>query len=423
MATSAVPSNRFADQWRETSPGLWKRKMCPMEKWMLKMASDFGPSTNKEHLTLSVALTLLMPRLLKTFLPDLERAWLTIRRNHGTLASILNRETETWEYTDPSKEGELKDWVSETFVVTGASPYEIREWMPPPRRPTLYVLVFANMMVLKAPPMSIDFRGLMLLAGNLLKLATAADKAYPTWSTVNLSPPYQVHASLPQHTYHDKNRADKHWKEYKSQIPSMQLPTKIPEWQCHLTPPMETKKCVVALDEAHTVAVFEALAKTQTRFYHATHAAIALATKKLNINVDSDMYTGVFYVDGRGPYIAGYHPAVVYSTAWFPKIHVTDFQSTLSQFKHDWQETVRDPMLPNVVDEMIGLALPHVMDDFSSSEALLTNLGTPSQFISSRYPDDVDVTRIDFYCEILTRAISIYVYEDHKEVYVDGFLQ
>ncbi|KAJ5947746.1 hypothetical protein N7466_000761 [Penicillium verhagenii] len=422
MATSAAPTDRFADQWWETSPGIWNRQMCPMERWMLKMASDIGPHT-KEHLTISVALDLVMSRPMDMFLLDLQRAWLNIRRNHGTLASTLNRETKTWQYIDPRMDGELAKWVSETFVLTAGDVLELRELMPPPRRPTLYVLIYSNQIMLRAPPMFIDFRGLMLLAGNLLKLATAAVKEHAVWDAVELSPPYHTLASLPQHTYHDKNKANQHWKEYKSNIPSMALPTKIPEWKCLRTRPGQTRRCIATLDVQQTEELCQELGKTGTHVYHATHAAIACATKKLNVNVDSDMYTGVFYLDGRGAYIEGYHPAVVYSTAWFPMIRVTDFQSTLSQFRHDYQETVRDRKRPNVVDEMIELALPRIggSDDFVSSEALLTNLGAPSQCIQRHYPDDVNVANIDFHCVILTRAISVYVYEDQQRYTLMAF--
>ena len=172
----------------------------------------------------------------------------------------------------------------------------------------------------------------------------------------------------------------------------------------------------MALSEIQTKTILRLMAQENFCYHHAVHAAIACATKKVNINVDSDMYTGVFYADGRGPFNLDYHPAAIYSTAWFPSIQVTDFKSVMRQFKHDYQEIVQDPMLPNIVDEMIGISISQDQQaEFCTAEALLTNLGHLERFI----PDtgrEVEVAELEFDCEVLTPALHVFVYTQRNEL-------
>lgn len=418
MASTAIPINtmaELADQWRETSPGMWERNACPMECWM-RMRSCMNTS-NKRHLTLSVTIRLQLAIPPMQFADDLLRAWKTIRRDHGTLASELDRVNRTWKYNAPN-DVEIDSWISETFKVVNEpmTVTDIKEMIPSIQRPALYFLPASNEIVLKAPPTHIDHKGILLLAGTLLRHATDPDKTEPVYKSVILSPPYHTTACLPVHTRHDTERAEREMERYRDDLLSMALPTKIWEWDWVWYSPTETKSCVMSLTESQTKTFLRLMAEEDFCYHHAVHAAIACATKKINISVDSDKYTGVFCVDGRGPFNMDYHPATIYSTVWFPSIHVTDFKSVMRQFRHDYQEIAQDPMLPNVVDEMIGISISlDQYEEFCTAEALLTNLGHLERFI----PDtgrEVEVVELDFHCEVLTPAINVYLYIQRNEL-------
>ncbi|KAJ5649506.1 uncharacterized protein N7484_003229 [Penicillium longicatenatum] len=411
----------MADQWRQTEPGVFQRKACPMERWMIKL-SNMGSGSQKQHMSLTVAIQLQMEIAPLEFAAELHRAWLTIRRDHGTLASILDHQTEMWTYNAPN-EAEITEWLGETFMaITDPIPGPgILQIFPPPKRPTLYFLLDSNEIVLRAPPTHIDHKGILLLAGTILRHATNPDKVWPVFKWINLSPPYHTTVCLPAHTYYDIAKAEREMTRYLADLPSMRLPTLGLERARSDNSPGETREITMHLSEFQTKHILELIAEEGFHYHHAVHAGIACATKKFHVNDNSDIYTGISYVDGRGHFDLDYHPAAVYSTAWFPSIKVTDFWTVMRQFKHGYQEIAQDPILPNVVDEMINLAIPQMRHvDFCPTEALLTNLGILDRFI----PDtgcDVRVANFELRCEILTPAISVFVFFQRNELTLKAF--
>lgn len=418
MASTVVPVNtmtEMTDQWQETSPGVWQRKACPMECWM-RMRSRMDTS-DKMHLTLSVTIRLQLAIHPMQFADDLLRAWKTIRRDHGTLASLLDRVNKTWMYIAPN-DAEIDIWISETFKIVNEpmTATAVREMIPRLKRPTLYFLIASNEIVLKAPPTHIDHKGILLLAGLLLRHATNPNKTEPVFKSIKLSPPYHKTTCRPANTYSDTKKAVKEMKRYCGDLLSMALPTKIWEFDWPWYKPTETKSCTTSLSEVQTKTMLRLIDQESFRYHHAVHAAIACATKKLNINVDSDKYTGVVYSDARGPYCLTGHPAAFFSRAWFPSIQVTDFKSVMRQFKHDYQMIMLNPVLSNVVDEMVGISISRDQQaEFCTAEALLINLGRLDRFMPN--PGcEVKVAELDFHCEVLTPAINVFVFIQQNQL-------
>lgn len=95
---------------------------------------------------------------------------------------------------------------------------------------------------------------------------------------------------------------------------------------------------------------------------------------------------------------------------------MTDFKSVMRQFKHDYQMIMLNPVLSNVVDEMVGISISRDQQaEFCTAEALLINLGRLDRFMPN--PGcEVKVAELDFHCEVLTPAINVFVFIQQNQL-------
>ncbi|CEJ57916.1 hypothetical protein PMG11_06592 [Penicillium brasilianum] len=402
-------------QWREAAPGSYQRIATPMERWMA-MITQTGHELDQEHFVISVTLQLQVQEGLSAFVPDLRHAWGILRQQHSSIASLLDRKAGIWQYVVPTPD-DVESWFTETFIIgpsataTGPMPSQAH----PPKRPRLLVLPATSEIVFQAPHTVTDGKGLMLIASELLRIATASPKAPPSYDAINLSPPFSVAVGLPPVNEDDMRRAASDLERFLSALPAMILPTKTTTAAVSKRRPARTKHVSREISEHDTQSLLSRLKQRGLTVTHAVHAAIACTTQRFNINPFSNIYAGALVLDGRSVYgderSCVKHPASLSCTGWFPTVQVSSFESTAEAFKTEYTKFQRDRRLPNVVDGLIIQVMPLLSGSAPSSgaDALLSSLGLVESVIHHNY-SSVEVLGFEIGCEVLTPAIDIFLY-------------
>lgn len=403
-------------EWKETRPGHFEREADPTERWF-EVITRTGRDRSREHWALSATVKIDIPST--ELLQKARRAWISLRHDLPSVASILDRQKSLWKY-DVASVTELEFWLTETFVAT--CQHELSSQLAPPRRPTLYVMPDDQQLTLRCPHTSTDGRGLIGLMNRLISsMETPQEVSFGTEGG-NLSPPLRIAAKLGKNSPEHARRAEQVLDEYLSSFPSIGLPTRKSASLSSIAPGTAAKFSK-RFSKCQTQAIIRAIKEQKLTPTHAFHSAIALATASLD-NTSAKTYTSVLSIDGRRVYGGQINQnfASLYVTGWFPTIRPTDFASTAAAFKDLYMLPQKDKMLQNVVELVIEDMLPLLAVQSSSlqSDPSLSSLGIIEQTLQRTYGDMV-VLEFDMNIEILTAGVSVHLYTWRDQLTLNAF--
>ncbi|OHE96278.1 hypothetical protein CORC01_08350 [Colletotrichum orchidophilum] len=299
--------------WNQTSPGTWQRSIDEVEEFYSAMPVLYGGSglmffaiTGHVSLTFDITGISDLSDASRRVDQALKNAWLTLRYDHPTIASQVNRDLATGKWTKTYRyfkdKADQQSWIDKTLVHTSSGQTGV-QWAnsqpPAPKVPTLFVLsplsdgagVIRRDLVLRSPHDIIDGIGTLTLINNLIARASTAfssGDAYilPTFDgseAANLSPPYRIAANVPPTLTDAQNQRLADMAAQKSA--AMNAPAGIeiidmPYRRGKLVPGRH-QRVAVTLTREQTARLTAACKSADATVTHAFHAAIALVMRDL----------------------------------------------------------------------------------------------------------------------------------------------
>ncbi|KAF9873268.1 hypothetical protein CkaCkLH20_09081 [Colletotrichum karsti] len=336
--------------WRQTSPGVWQRSIDEVEEFYSAIATIYeGSGLMFFAITGHVSLNIEIPdgkspaEANSAVSRALQKAWLSLRYDHPTIASQVTQDLATGQWTKTYRQfqddADKESWLKQTLVPVSTEQTG-SEWAnsnpPAPKIPTLFVLspradkdgVIRRDLVLRSPHDIIDGIGTLTLLNNLIALASKAfseadDFKVPIFDgseTANLSPPYRVAANVPPVlTDAQKKRladmaAQKAAAMEAPGIEVLDLP-----YRRGATLPSRHQRVALTLTKDQTSRLIAASKAAGATVTHAFHAAIALVVRDIQPRTsEAKRVRYVNYIlrneraSCQSPYNSAKHPAALY---------------------------------------------------------------------------------------------------------------
>ncbi|KAL7790760.1 hypothetical protein V8C37DRAFT_174303 [Trichoderma ceciliae] len=352
-----MASHRNEYAWKQVEQGVWQRSVDEIEQLYAVLAKLYEGSGRKFFaMTGHISLAFDHVDSPDTDLDNrvdtaLRNAWLTLRRDHPTIASRVKHDTSTNSFvklyrTVPTI-ADQKAWLDQTFVKvstrqTGA------EWAnsdpPAPELPTLFVItptpvahdegrtgLIRRDLILRSPHDIIDGIGTLLLLGNLVNIASSAYSRgssfpLPTFDDGsefgNMSPPFSVAARVPESlTEQQKHRLAK-MAALKEQQLADDTPLLTIPWKQGETVPGTHQRVALSLSREKTSELLRACAYRGVTVTHVFHAAIPIMMRDVQERGSEPKearYVSYVLRNERGncaePYNSAKHPAALYHSS------------------------------------------------------------------------------------------------------------
>lgn len=347
----ATHYNKYA--WQQVEQRVWQRSVDEIEQSYAVLAKLYEGSGRMffaitGHISLSFDLV---------DSPDdgsdarvdtaLRNAWLTLRHDHPTIASQVQYDANTNDFTKLYRTiptiADQQAWLDQTFVKismnqTGA------EWAnndpPAPELPTLFVITpsvphnesspgaIRRDLVLRSPHDIIDGVGTLLLLGNLVKIGSKAyEQGYsfdlPKFNDGsefgNMSPPFRVAANVPKVLTERQQQRLANIASLKEQQLASDIPPLLIPWKKGEITPGKHQRVALKLSQEKTSKLLHACSYIGVTVTHIFHAAIPIMMRNLqekHSEAQTVRYVSYILRNERGnctePYNSAKHPAALY---------------------------------------------------------------------------------------------------------------
>ncbi|KAH8669413.1 hypothetical protein BGZ61DRAFT_364143 [Ilyonectria robusta] len=348
--------------WSQVAPGVWQRGIDEIEQFYSSMVVLYEASGRMFFgITGFLSLSVEVPKNMDADAVGqevdkaLEKAWLSLRYDHPTLASQITQNIEknewTKSYTQFKDENDRIAWLQNTFVPvsTGQTGLEWANSDPPaPRLPTLFVVkpttvsthpaVIRRDLVFRSPHDIIDGIGTLIMLNNLIGHASRAFRQGATFKlpifdgseVVNLSPSYRIAANVPvdlspeQKTRLEGVIAQKAGVRAATDIEILALPYR----KGALVPGKHQRVALTLSAEqtTHLLAVCKAAEVTLTHLFHAAAAMVDRDIQPPSAESKRVRYINYILRNERSscvePYNTTKHPAALYHSVSGPSLVV-----------------------------------------------------------------------------------------------------
>ena len=366
MATSlrsarVLLQSKDAVRWRSKDAAAFERNTDAVEDFYYYGGSQ-NARNGRRHLDLTVTARLRVdPQA--DIQPDHARAaWVTLQQKHPALASYVHGSKRI--YTRMDEEEQMKKWLNKTFVVLPDEEEitpEVLDSLPATDMPAMHFLPDAMTFALRTPHHLMDALGtVMLLNDFLTELSRTLLGEVDTTQDdqpVDLACSLKEAASLPSASIAQRARLwniRRRWlRSYPTVgvVPDQECPQSgLSSWRDLEYTPGETKD-IIAKAKKHKMSVT-----------HVIHAGVAFAAKEYGPFQLTRNYNSVILVDMRRRFTdesARQRRAPALQHAMWPvSVQVTSFWKTAELLKNEYQELVKDPDLPALVEPVFAETIP-----------------------------------------------------------------
>ncbi|KAK2022919.1 hypothetical protein LX32DRAFT_629096 [Colletotrichum zoysiae] len=394
-ATPSASQSSAGNRWYNQD-GTWRRKLGSMESFYLSLAS---PEGHPVHWMVGCSVTI------KSHLDNvdaeasLRRAWQAIRREFPCVGAAVDPASRELVVHEDGADAE--DWLRKSFRVhEGTTANELFSGFRSQFHMTLHYLRDTNQLLLQSPHTLIDGRGMLHLYHALFTaLSTPApdtgSRAREAAGATNLSLPYDEWLDVPA-VASEKNSADA--QSVFQRFLQQEKPIRLPGVDFTATPRKPVHRDL-EVDEGTTSSIIAACKKRGISVTSAWHAALALATQKIQsaAGEEASSYVQFTTIDLRryfpSPFVARKHSIASLQTA-LPLGADLDGDGTFEAVSRSLHAQYKTPFA--FADNDFGYLGPYMATSRQilesggvppSSTPSLSSIGLVDEYLNGRYGD------------------------------------
>lgn len=353
--------------------------------------------------------------------PDHARAaWINLEQRHPALASSVHGSKRIYQKMD---EEQLTKWLNKTFVVLPDEEEitpEVLDSLPATDMPAMHFLPDSMTFALRTPHHLMDALGTIILFNDFLTelSRTLLGEIDTQDEPVDLAYSLKEAASLPSASIAQRARLwniRRRWlRSYPTVgvVPDQEGPQSgLSSWRDLEYTPAETKE-IIAKAKKHKMSVT-----------HVIHAGVAFAAKEYGPFQLTRNYNSVILVDMRRRFTdepSRQRDAVSPQHAMWPvSVQVTSFWKTAEILKNEYQEVVKDPDLPALVEPVFAETLPGASASCETfhSAPIFGNCGRIDDRLESSYDGfAVDDFSLSVECSGEEIVMAVWTYQDKLRI-------